>query len=65
MPISDVAMPYSITSSARASSVGETVSALAVFKLIINSYLVSACTGMSPGFSPLRIRSTYPAASRY
>src|SRR5262249_29551303 len=27
--------------------------------------LVSACTGTSPGFSPLRIRSTKPAARRY
>jgi len=30
--------------------------ALVVFKLIINSYLVGACTGRSAGFSPLRIR---------
>jgi hypothetical protein len=51
--------PYSITSSARASSVGGTVrpSALAVLRLIISSYLVGSCTGRSRGFSPLRIRS--------
>ncbi len=52
--------PYSITSSARASSDGGTVSpsALAVLRLTTSSYLVGACTGRSAGFSPLRIRST-------
>src|SRR5262245_12497514 len=51
---------HSITSSARASSVGGTSrpSALAVLRLITNSYLVGACTGRSAGFSPFRIRST-------
>ena len=51
---------HSITSSARASSVGGTVrpSALAVLRLIDSSYLVGACTGKSAGFSPLRMRST-------
>src|SRR5258705_316975 len=51
---------HSITSSARASSMGGTSrpSALAVFILITSSYLVGACTGRSPGFSPLRMRST-------
>src|SRR5713226_919905 len=51
---------YSITSSARASSVGGTVrpSALAVLRLMASSYLVGACTGRSAGFSPLRMRST-------
>ena len=45
---------YSITSSARASDEGGTVmpSAFAVFRLIIRSYLVGACTGKSAGFSP-------------
>ena len=54
------AAPYSITSSARASSVGGTSrpSALAVLRLITSSYLVGACTGRSAGFSPLRMRST-------
>ena len=33
-------------------------SALAVLRLITNSYLVGACTGRSAGFSPLRMRST-------
>src|SRR5450756_43633 len=51
---------YSITSSARTSSVGGTVksSALAVLRLMTVSYFVGACTGMSDGFSPLRMRST-------
>src|SRR5262249_22684484 len=54
------AFPHSITSSARARSVGGTSrpSALAVLRLITSSYLVDACTGRSAGFSPLRIRST-------
>jgi hypothetical protein len=62
----DAAKSYSITSSARASSVGGTSrpNTLAVFKLMTNSYLVGACTGRSPGFAPLIIRSTYPAACR-
>ena len=51
---------YSITSSARASSVGGTSrpSAFAVLRLMTSSYLVGACTGRSAGFSPLRMRST-------
>jgi hypothetical protein len=58
---------YSMTSSARASSVGGTSSprVLAVFRLITSSYLVGACTGRSAGFSPRRMRSTYSAARRY
>jgi hypothetical protein len=49
---------YSITSSARASSVGGTVrlSALAVLRLITSSTFVDCCTGRLAGFSPLRIR---------
>src|SRR6266545_4153977 len=45
---------YSITSSARAISIGETSrpSALAVLRLIGSSKLVGACTGRSAGFSP-------------
>src|SRR5262245_7974415 len=60
------AVTHSITSSARASSVGGTSrpSAFAVLRLITSSYLVGACTGRSAGFSPLRMRSTYPAARR-
>src|SRR5262245_1733820 len=44
--------------------VGEMVSpsSLAAFRLSDSSYLVGACTGRSPGFSPLRMRSTYSAA---
>ena len=51
---------HSITSSARASSVGGTVrpSVFAVLRLITSSYLVGVCTGRSAGFSPLRMRST-------
>src|SRR5262249_3548001 len=51
---------HSITSSARASSVGGTSrpSALAVLRLNTSSYFVGACTGRSPAFSPLRMRST-------
>ena len=46
---------HSITSSARARSVGGTVrpSALAVLRLITSSYLVGACTGRSPGLVAL------------
>src|SRR5262249_26859264 len=49
-----------IISSARASSIGGTVSpsALAVFRLITISNLVGACRGRSPGLVPFKIRST-------
>ena len=49
---------HSITSSARASSVGGTSrpSAFAVLRLMTSSNLVDCCTGRSAGFSPLRIR---------
>src|SRR5215831_12932684 len=55
----ELAPPHSITSSARASTVGGTSrpSALAVFRLRTIWYLVGACTGRSAGFSPLRMRS--------
>src|SRR3981189_2539583 len=51
---------HSITSSALASSEGGTLrpSAFAVLRLTTKSYFVGFCTGRSPGFSPLRIRST-------
>src|SRR5262249_9082219 len=51
---------HSITSSARASSVGgnSRPSALAVLRLMTRSYLIGCCTGRSEGFSPLRMRST-------
>jgi hypothetical protein len=60
------AFHYSITSSARASTVGGTSSpsALAVLRLITNSNLVGAWTGSSAGFAPFRMRSTYWAARR-
>src|SRR5712691_11636239 len=56
----ELAPLHSITSSARASSVGGTSSpsTLAVLRLITSSYLVAACTGRSAGFSPLSMRST-------
>src|SRR5262245_5264873 len=52
--------PHSITSSARASSIGgiSRPSAFAVLRLINVWYLVGACTGRSAAFSPLRMRST-------
>src|SRR5262249_52685977 len=58
---------HSITSSARASTVVGTLRprAFAVLRLIVSSNFTGACTGRSAGFSPLRIRSTYPAARRY
>src|SRR5215468_1254290 len=51
--------PFSITSSARASSVGGTSrpSALAALRLMISSNFVGTCNGRSAGFSPLRMRS--------
>src|SRR5437016_12111003 len=57
---------HSITSSARASSIGgiSRPSALAALRLTANSSFVGCCTGRSAGFSPLRVRSTYPAARR-
>src|SRR5580704_8649511 len=61
-----LAPPHSITSSAINNVDWGMVSpsALAVFRLITNSYLVGVCTGKSDGFSPLRMRSTYDAAPR-
>src|SRR5262245_7252671 len=58
---------HSITSSARASSVGGTVKprVLAVLRLIASWYFVGCCTGRSAELSPLRMRSTYEAARRY
>ena len=56
----ELATFHSITSSARASSVGGIwrPSAFAVFRLITSSYLVGCMTGRSAGLSPLRIRPT-------
>ena len=53
---------YSITSSARESSVGGTVrpSALAVLRLITVSYFVGACTGRSAGVAIGRALSRIP-----
>src|SRR5262249_5849082 len=60
----ELAPPHSITSSARASSVGGTSrpSALAVLRLMTSSKLVGSSTGRSEGLAPLRMRSTKVAA---
>jgi hypothetical protein len=52
--------PYSITSSARAISVGGMVKPIkeAVFRLMIDSNSVASCTGKSAGLAPFRILST-------
>jgi hypothetical protein len=57
---------YSITSSARPSSVGgiSRPSALAVLRLITSSKWVGCSTGRSAGRAPFRILSTYTAALR-
>ena len=56
----ELAPSHSITSSARASSVGGTSSpsALAVLRLMTNSIFVGCSIGRSLGFAPLRILST-------
>ena len=58
---------YSITSSARCWRWKGTSSpsALAVFRLMINSNLVGCSIGMSAGFVPRKILSTISAARRY
>ena len=57
---------HSITSSARASSIGgiSRPSALAVLILITNSKWIGCSTGSSAGWAPFRILSTYKAALR-
>src|SRR5262249_43649795 len=62
----ELAAFHSITSLARASSVGATVRSrvLAVLRLMLSANLVGCSTGTSPGFAPLRIRSTCVAARR-
>jgi hypothetical protein len=61
------ALPYSITSSARASRVGGTMrpSVLAVLRLITSSNFAGWMTGRSAAFSPLRMRPTYNPDNRY
>ena len=60
-------LSYSITSSARASSVDGIVrpSAFAVWRLSANSNLIGFWTGRSAGCAPLRMRSTYDAARQF
>src|SRR5262245_14093878 len=55
-PKADIAVSYSIISSARACIDGGTLmpSALAALRLMTNSNLVACTTGNSAGFSPLR-----------
>ena len=64
---SECRLRYSMTSSARARTTGGIVrpSALAVFKLMISSYLVGCWTGRSAGFSPFRMRAVYSPAIRF
>jgi hypothetical protein len=59
--------PHSITSSARARSVGGIVRprAFAVLALMTSSNFVGWSTGMSAGFVPLRTLSTMEAALRF
>src|SRR5262249_59934321 len=58
---------HSITSSARASSVGGMASriAFAVTELTTRSNLVGCSTGISPAFAPRKILSTSSAARRH
>src|SRR3954453_8988304 len=58
---------YSITSSARATSVGGTSRprALAVFILMASSNFVGCSTGRLAGLAPLKILCTNAAACRY
>jgi hypothetical protein len=58
---------YSITSSARASSIGGMVipRALAVLRLMTSSNFVGCSTGSSAGLAPLNTLSTKLAARRY
>jgi hypothetical protein len=58
--IGSVARAYSITSSARPSNEGgrSSPSAFADLRFITSSNLTGNYTGSSPGFSPLRMRST-------
>jgi hypothetical protein len=58
--------PYSITSSARASTdAGRSrPSALAVFGLTTSSYLVGVCTGRSAGFAPALFSANWAMQER-
>ena len=58
VPIADITLHHSITASAVVNSDGGMVrpSVFAVFRLITNSNFAGCTTGISAGFSPLRIR---------
>src|SRR5262249_10608479 len=62
----ELAAPHSITSSARSRNSRLIVRPrfFAVLRLITSSNLIGSWTGRSPGFSPLRMRSTYEADRR-
>src|ERR1700687_6424216 len=66
VPLTEEASPHSITSSASASSVGDTSrpSDLAVLRLIRSLNVTGCCTGISPGLSPFSILSTTAAERR-
>src|SRR3981081_915984 len=62
-----VALPYSITSSARASSVGgmSSLSVCTVLRLLTSSYFVGCITGRFAGFSPFWIRPAIISTTRH
>ena len=64
IPLAEVALPHSITSSTRTRNDSGIVSpsALAVVRLTTRSNFVGCSTGISPGFVPRRILSTKSAA---
>src|SRR5262245_15873860 len=63
----ELAPLHSITSSASDSRLSEMLipSVFAVFMLMINSNLVTCCTGSSAGFAPFRIFAVYTPTCRY
>src|ERR1700693_1054813 len=65
--VDEIAAIHSITSSAMASMPGGMVrpTALAVVRLMTSSNLVGCRTGMSAGFSPLRMAPAYTPTWRY
>src|SRR5215207_7242979 len=66
VPTTEMGGLYSITSSARVSTVAgiSTPSVFAVLRFTTSSNLVGCSTGRSDGFAPLRILSTYVTERR-
>src|SRR5215475_14743549 len=66
LPFSFLLLPYLITLSARASTLGGIVRpiCLAAFKLMMKSNFFGCSTGRSAGLAPFRILSTYVAVRR-